>query len=121
MVQDVASALDFLHNKGGLWGWPGCAAHRVPEFLWVPRLGTAHLPEFLEMPLFLTPVLLPPGIAHRDLKPENILCEHPNQVRQANPNRALGGRPWECPSLLGRARLLPQSPVDRPSPSGVPC
>nr|XP_020037983.1 MAP kinase-interacting serine/threonine-protein kinase 2-like isoform X1 [Castor canadensis] len=80
VVQDVASALDFLHNKGGLWGWPGCAAHRVPEFLWVPRLGTAHLPEFLEMPLFLTPVLLPPGIAHRDLKPENILCEHPNQV-----------------------------------------
>uniref|UniRef100_A0A8C6RYI8 non-specific serine/threonine protein kinase n=1 Tax=Nannospalax galili TaxID=1026970 RepID=A0A8C6RYI8_NANGA len=67
VVQDVATALDFLHTKGDrslYLGWSASgyqgSEHR-PSRGACPRDGTA-------------------GIAHRDLKPENILCESPEKV-----------------------------------------
>nr|XP_015096667.1 MAP kinase-interacting serine/threonine-protein kinase 2 isoform X1 [Vicugna pacos] len=84
VVQDVASALDFLHNKGG-WqvAAQGATCLRGP---WMSSLVSSPpaqdswkmcSPTLDLLPCFL---VLPTGIAHRDLKPENILCEHPNQV-----------------------------------------
>ncbi|XP_075400446.1 MAP kinase-interacting serine/threonine-protein kinase 2 isoform X1 [Tenrec ecaudatus] len=70
VVQDVASALDFLHNKGRS---PACSA----------PTGRPHCPPPPPPPPpppVTPPRFCPTGIAHRDLKPENILCEHPNQV-----------------------------------------
>ncbi|XP_037360885.1 MAP kinase-interacting serine/threonine-protein kinase 2 isoform X3 [Talpa occidentalis] len=82
VVQDVASALDFLHNKGGWWGWPAGLPASGPSCPRVFSLTCQPAQDSWEVhptPRFLTPDFST-GIAHRDLKPENILCEHPNQV-----------------------------------------
>ncbi|XP_023674299.1 MAP kinase-interacting serine/threonine-protein kinase 2-like isoform X1 [Paramormyrops kingsleyae] len=65
VVQDIASALDFLHNKG-----------RITSRL---ELGVKPSPPICPPPL-LTARHVPLGMAHRDLKPENILCEHSDRV-----------------------------------------
>ncbi|XP_036090071.1 MAP kinase-interacting serine/threonine-protein kinase 2 isoform X2 [Rousettus aegyptiacus] len=74
VVQDVASALDFLHNKGG---WRAAALGAAPLLPACPEPLARGAPSLAPHPPAL---VLPAGIAHRDLKPENILCEHPNQV-----------------------------------------
>uniref|UniRef100_A0A669DBE2 non-specific serine/threonine protein kinase n=1 Tax=Oreochromis niloticus TaxID=8128 RepID=A0A669DBE2_ORENI len=51
VVQDIASALDFLHNKGKTI----CTKWQAAFFLFL-------------------------GMAHRDLKPENILCESAHKI-----------------------------------------
>ncbi|XP_065729429.1 MAP kinase-interacting serine/threonine-protein kinase 2 isoform X2 [Phocoena phocoena] len=73
VVQDVASALDFLHNKGE---WPLCLPQGSLGDSW--KMCPPTHPRTPDPPSWF--FVLPAGIAHRDLKPENILCEHPNQV-----------------------------------------
>ncbi|MBN3281974.1 MKNK2 kinase, partial [Polyodon spathula] len=64
VVQEIASALDFLHNKVPIF---------VCKSLW-------------ETNVLILNVLYPPSfscssrMAHRDLKPENILCEHKDRI-----------------------------------------
>lgn len=108
VVQDVASALDFLHNKGG---WRAAALGAAPLLPACPEPLARGAPSLAPHPPAL---VLPAGIAHRDLKPENILCEHPNQVRGAaghwSQAQACGtptpGTPPHC-SLHAPARCPP--------------
>lgn len=67
VVQDIASALDFLHNKG--------KAKRLFFLMVYPVFIPAAFKLLTDaMPCFV------PGMAHRDLKPENILCERADKV-----------------------------------------
>uniref|UniRef100_A0AAR2IZ88 non-specific serine/threonine protein kinase n=1 Tax=Pygocentrus nattereri TaxID=42514 RepID=A0AAR2IZ88_PYGNA len=61
VVRDIASALDFLHNKA------------VPG----SRLCWKQTSLINVWPCIC---LCPAGMAHRDLKPENILCEHEDRI-----------------------------------------
>uniref|UniRef100_A0A7N8WKQ6 non-specific serine/threonine protein kinase n=2 Tax=Mastacembelus armatus TaxID=205130 RepID=A0A7N8WKQ6_9TELE len=63
VVQDIASALDFLHNKGKttlLGNWSALYSNLTN------RSGGL--------------LFSPSGMAHRDLKPENILCESADKI-----------------------------------------
>lgn len=66
VVQDIASALNFLHNKGRITSQLGLEVKPTSPIYPPPLLTACHVP---------------PGMAHRDLKPENILCEHSDRVR----------------------------------------
>lgn len=69
VVQEIASALDFLHNKGKAKAAP----HRV--LIW----GSVFC--FKSSPPSIICGCSFQGMAHRDLKPENILCEREDKVR----------------------------------------
>lgn len=108
VVQDVASALDFLHNKGGWWGgcsgccppMPACPETPGPWGVW------PCFPDGEDSPPHPRALVLPAGIAHRDLKPENILCEHPNQVRAVAGHLEPGAGLWGPQAPEAPHRLL---------------
>ncbi|XP_048831812.1 MAP kinase-interacting serine/threonine-protein kinase 2b isoform X1 [Brienomyrus brachyistius] len=72
VVQNIASALDFLHTKGKF-----STPSKVDAY-W--RFRTLSVPEYSYMLHVLPSFSVSKGMAHRDLKPENILCEHEDRI-----------------------------------------
>uniref|UniRef100_A0A672JN08 non-specific serine/threonine protein kinase n=1 Tax=Salarias fasciatus TaxID=181472 RepID=A0A672JN08_SALFA len=66
VVQDIASALDFLHNKGKttLHWYSSFFCQSLTLFFNLNKLGLLSFS----------------GMAHRDLKPENILCKSEDKI-----------------------------------------
>lgn len=70
VVQDIASALDFLHNKGKA---------KRSFILFFLMIYPVFIPTAFKLLTDAVPCFVP-GMAHRDLKPENILCESADKV-----------------------------------------
>lgn len=69
IVKEIASALNFIHKKGG--------SRRRRIFIFVSSICCIVRLLYSRSFCFGSPST---GIAHRDLKPENILCVHPDKL-----------------------------------------